>query len=86
MEKFNVAYRTMSGEIIIVEEEHENLEAAVNEKAKMFDFDSMIPGTYYTFTGADGAAALVNPKCIESIRMLKISNEKESYEVCKVEE
>lgn len=78
MEKFMVSYRTMSGEIIMIEEEYESLDVAVDSKAKMFDFDSMLPGTYYTFVGADGSKALVNPRCIESIRVLKVDTEEEA--------
>lgn len=78
MERFNVAYRTISGEIIVVEENHENMKVAVDNKAKMFDFDNMVPGTYYSFIGEDGAIAMVNPKCIESVRVLKIDTNEEN--------
>ena len=75
MEKFNVSYRTISGEIVQVEEEFENINAAVNVKAKMFNFDEIPSGTYYSFITEDGGTAMINPKCIESVRLVKVADE-----------
>lgn len=75
MEKFNVAYRTISGEIVQVEEEFENISAAVDAKSKMFNFDEIPSGTYYSFITEDGGTAMINPKCIESVRVVKIAEE-----------
>ena len=67
MEKFNVTYRTVSGQAITNVEEYKNLSAAVDDKAKMFDFDNISSGSYYTFGTEDGSTALINPKYIESV-------------------
>ena len=67
MEKFNITYKTVSGQAITNTEEYRDLSAAVDDKAKMFDFDSIDSGAYYTFGTEDGSTALINPKCIESV-------------------
>ena len=67
MEKFAITYRTVSGQAITNTEEYKDLSAAVDDKAKMFDFDSISSGSYYTFGTEDGSTALINPKCIESV-------------------
>ena len=70
MEKFNIAYRTTSGEVFYILEEYEDINSAISEKTAMLNFDNLKPDSYYVFNLNDGSICFLNPRSIESIRVI----------------